>query len=297
MALSALVFIWAFNFSAAKFALGDFAPLAFNGIRFILASAFIFLSMKLSGQTRLLLERRYWPLLIGLAILGHVVYQVLFIVGLDLTRAGNASLMLAMSPVFITLISVAARQERVGWVAWAGVVVSFAGVALVVRGGAQAFAFGADTVRGDLLVLAAAAGWSAYTVGSAPLVRRFGTLPVTAATLWVGSFGLVLVSIPSFISQPWRTVSPVAWAAVIYSGIFAIGAAYLLWYYCVRRLGSTRTGVYSNSIPIVALLIAWLALGEVPTWLQGLGAAGIVGGAVLARLGKIEGLPDRLPPE
>jgi drug/metabolite transporter (DMT)-like permease len=297
VALSALVCIWAFNFSAAKFALGDFAPLAFNGIRFILASAFIFVFMKLSGQTKLILERRYWPVLIGLGILGHVVYQVMFIFGLDLTRAGNASLMLAMSPVFITLISVAARQERVGWVAWAGVVVSFAGVALVVRGGAQAFAFGADTVRGDLLVLAAAAGWSAYTVGSAPLVRRYGALPVTAATLWVGSLGLVLVSIPSLISQPWSAVSPVAWAAVIYSGIFAIGAAYLLWYYCVRRLGSTRTGVYSNAIPIVALLIAWLTLGEVPTWLQGLGAAGIVCGAVLARLGKIEGVPDRLPPE
>jgi len=46
MALAALVLVWAFNFSAAKFALGDFAPLAFNGIRFLLASAFLFLFMK-----------------------------------------------------------------------------------------------------------------------------------------------------------------------------------------------------------------------------------------------------------
>jgi drug/metabolite transporter (DMT)-like permease len=58
-------------------------------------------------------------------------------------------------------------------------------------------------------------------------------------------------------------------------------------------LGSTRTGVYSNAIPIVALLIAWLTLGEVPTWLQGMGAVGIVAGAVLARLGRIEDVPER----
>lgn len=296
-ALTALVLIWGFNFSAAKFALGDFAPLAFNGIRFILASAFMFLFMKLSGHSTLFLERRYWPTVIGLGLLGHVFYQVMFIFGLDLTMAGNASLMLSMSPVFITLISVAARQERVGWAAWVGVILSFVGVALVVRGGAKVVAFGADTVRGDLMILAASAAWAAYTVGSAPLVRRFGALPVTAATMWVGSFGLVLVSIPSFVSQPWSSVSAVAWAAVIYSGIFAIGSAYLLWYFIIRRLGSTRTGVYSNAIPIVALLIAWLTLGEIPTWLQGIGAVGIVGGALLARVGKIEGIPDRLPPE
>lgn len=296
-ALAGLVLIWAFNFSAAKFALDDFAPLAFNGIRFILASAFMYVFMRLSGRTRLFFDRRYWLTIVGLGILGHVFYQVLFIFGLDLTLAGNASLMLAMSPVFITLLSVAARHEQVSWVAWVGVVLSFVGVALVVRGGTQAVAFAADTVRGDLLVLAAAAGWASYTVGSAPLVRRCGALPVTAATMWVGGFVLVLVSIPSFVAQPWGAVSPAAWAAVIYSGIFAIGVAYLLWYYSVRRLGSTRTGVYSNAIPIVALLIAWLTLGEIPTWLQGVGAAGIVGGAVLARVGKVEGLPDRLPPE
>ncbi len=108
---------------------------------------------------------------------------------------------------------------------------------------------------------------------------------------------MVLVAIPSFAAQDWTAISPAAWAAVAYSGVFAIGVAYLLWYYCVRNLGSTRTGVYSNSIPIIALLIAWLTLGEVPTWMQGVGAAGVVGGTVLARLGKIEGLSDRLPPE
>lgn len=296
-ALLALVFIWASNFSVAKFGLGDFSPLAFNGIRFILASAFMYVFMKLSGYERLLLERRYWLKLLGLGVLGHFFYQVFFIFGLDLTLAGNASLMLAMSPVFITLLSVAARHERVSWPAWAGVVLSFVGVALVVQGGTQALAFGAGTVRGDLLVLAAAAMWATYTVGSAPLVRRYGALPVTAATMWFGGFWLVLASIPSFIEQPWGAASALSWAAVIYSGVFAIGVAYLLWYYSVRHLGSTRTGVYSNAIPIVALLIAWLTLGEIPTWLQWLGAVGIVGGAVLARLGKVEGVPDRLPPE
>ncbi|MEJ2152484.1 MAG: DMT family transporter, partial [Gemmatimonadota bacterium] len=59
--------------------------------------------------------------------------------------------------------------------------------------------------------------------------------------------------------------------------------AYLLWYYGVRHMGSTRTALYSNTIPIVALAIAWLTLNEVPNALQLLGAAAIVVGVTLSR--------------
>jgi drug/metabolite transporter (DMT)-like permease len=296
-ALAALILIWAANFSVAKFALSDFAPLSFNGLRFLLASVVMFFFMRASGRKLPRFDRRHWPLLVALGVLGHIIYQVLFIFGLDWTLAGNASLMLAMSPVFIAVLSVAARQERVGRIAAAGVLVSFVGVALVVLGGARAVRFGASTVRGDLMVLAAAGGWASYTVGSAPLVRRYGSLPVTAVTMWIGGLGLVSISIPSFLAQEWGDVRPSAWMALFYSGIFAIGVAYLLWYQSVRRLGSTRTGVYSNLIPIIAVLIAWVTLGETPTWMQALGAVGIVAGAVLARLGMVTRRSSGLPLE
>lgn len=286
-ALGALILIWAANFSIAKFALRDFAPLAFNGLRFVLASAFIYGFVRTAGRGLPRFRRHEWMQMIGLGILGHVVYQVFFIYGLDWTLAGNASLMLAMSPVFITLLSVTARHEVVSRVASVGIVASFVGVAFVVVGGTRAVSFGADTVRGDLMVLAAAASWAAYTVGSSPLVRRYGSLPITAVSMWIGGLGLVLLSIPSFVAQDWGAVRPAAWAAVAFSGIFAIGVAYSLWYYSVRHLGATRTGVYSNLIPVVAVLIAWLSLGEQPTWMQVLGTLLIVGGAVLARVGGI----------
>ncbi len=235
-----------------------------------------------------MIDRRYWPALIGLGLLGNTVYQVLFIYGIDWTLAGNASLMLATTPIFTTLLSIRFRQERVGLMAWAGVLISVVGIALVVWGGTKSVSFSAVTVRGDLTVLAAAAAWSAYTVGSAPLVRRYGALPVTAVTMWIGGFGLLAVSFPAFLEQDWTTVRPVSWLALLYSGAFAIALAYFIWYYSVRQIGNTRTAVYANFIPVVALVIAWLALGETPTWLQLLGAGAIVGGTILVRLGRIE---------
>ncbi len=75
-----------------------------------------------------------------------------------------------------------------------------------------------------------------------------------------------------------------AWGAILYSGIGALVIAYIFWFYGVRKLGPTRTALYGNLQPLIALLVAWLTLGEMPTSWQGLGAATIVGGVLLTRV-------------
>jgi len=287
LALVALVVFWAANFSLVKLALRDVSPLAFTTLRFLLASGVLWVFLKVGGD-RIQINRSSWPVLIGLGLVGTTAYQTLFIYGISWTLAGNASLMLATAPIFTALFSRLCRQERGGLSAWAGVGLSVLGIALVVIGGSKDVSFGAGTLTGDLAVLVAAAAWSAYTVGSVPLVHRYGAVPVTAATMWVGTLGLLIVSLPALRGQDWAGVRPVAWLAVLYSGAFAIATAYFLWYYCVRRIGSTRTAVYTNFTPVLALLIAWPALGEVPTPLQAIGAGGVIAGSILVRAGKIE---------
>ena len=71
---------------------------------------------------------------------------------------------------------------------------------------------------------------------------------------------------------------------VAYAGAFSIGVAYLIWYYGVRQLGNTRTAVFSNLVPVVALAAAWIHLGEVPHLSQVAGAAVIIGGVTLAQI-------------
>ena len=111
LALAALIFIWASNFSVVKFALRDMSPLAFNGLRFTIASLILWLTVQIGGRTATI-HRRHWLALIGLGILGNTIYQVLFIYGIDWTLAGNAALMLATTPIFTTLLSVLFRQEK-----------------------------------------------------------------------------------------------------------------------------------------------------------------------------------------
>jgi drug/metabolite transporter (DMT)-like permease len=287
LALLALILIWGSNFSLVKLALRDLAPLAFTTLRFILASGVLWVFLMVGGD-RVRIRRLHWVAAIGLGLVGTTIYQVLFIYGIDWTLAGNASLILATTPVFTTLLSVVFRQERSGFTVGLGVGLSVVGIGFVVIGSAAGVSFGAGTLRGDLAVLVAAAAWSVYTVGSVPLVHRYGVVPVTAVTMWVGTLGLLIVSLPAFLAQDWGAVRPVSWLAVLYSGVFAIATAYFLWYYCIRQIGSTRTAVYANFTPVVALTVAWLALGETPTLLQAAGAGGIIVGSILVRAGKIE---------
>ncbi|MFQ5747242.1 MAG: DMT family transporter [Gemmatimonadota bacterium] len=297
-AIAVLVLIWGSNFSVVKAALREFQPLAFNAGRFVVASALVLLFLRLAGRP-LAIGRRDWPGLLALGLVGNTLYQVLFIFGLDWTLAGNTALMLSTVPIFVALLSVLLRHEGIGRLGWAGVLVSGFGIALVVWGGSRAVSFGSDTIRGDLTVLAAALAWSVYTVASSRYVGRYGALPVTAVAMWTGTLGLLVVGAPAMASQAWGSISAAAWAGLLYSGAFAIALAYLIWSYGVRHLGSSRTAVYSNTIPVVALLVAWPTLGEVPTGLQVAGTALILGGIALARRSRPDPAPGAAacPPE
>jgi drug/metabolite transporter (DMT)-like permease len=78
-------------------------------------------------------------------------------------------------------------------------------------------------------------------------------------------------------------VSPGAWGSIAYSGVLALVLAYLFWYRGVKVLGPTRTGMYANLQPVIALGVAWAALGEAPHVAQLAGAAFIMAGLLLTR--------------
>lgn len=282
LAILALVIIWGVNFSVVKALLTQFSPLALNGLRFTLGAAVLAPFALRGGQFRRFSRRDWWALA-GLGVVGNTMYQFLFITGIDGTLASNAALILAMTPVFITLFSAVLGHEKVTTAGWMGIGISTIGIGLVVSGG-SAIRFGSETLRGDLTMLAAAVAWSVYTVGASPLVRRHGALPVTAATMWIGAVVLFILAIPSMAAQDWARPSMLAWTGLVASGCLAVGLAYVIWYYAVEHLGSSRTAVFSNTVPIVALLVAWLALGESPGIVQLIGAVMIIGGVTLTRL-------------
>jgi drug/metabolite transporter (DMT)-like permease len=116
-----------------------------------------------------------------------------------------------------------------------------------------------------------------------PLSARVHTLHLAAITMTAGSVLLLIIGAPAIAAASWSALPSRGWFAILYSGIGALVIAYLLWYRGLKVLGPTRTAMYINLQPLIALAFAWVTLHEVPTPWQGLGAASIMTGLILAR--------------
>jgi drug/metabolite transporter (DMT)-like permease len=272
--------IWAVNFSVTKYASAAFEPRAFAGLRVGL-SAFVLVSLALLARAPLPPLRDLLTLL-AVGVIGHGVYQLLFIEGLARTRAGNAALIIAATPAFIAAASRWRGIERVRRRSLAGIAFSVVGVAAIVLGSATSRS-GQTSVAGTLLVFAGVLCWTAFTISLYPFTAGTHPLTLAAVTIVGGVFPLLVATAPALARTEWSAVPAAVWPAVFYSSVFAMVIAYLFWYRGVRVLGPTRTAVYANVQPIIALVVAWITLGETPTMWQGLGTATIITGVFFTR--------------
>lgn len=279
LSLVGMAVIWGVNFSVMKYGTQAMVPTVYNALR--MGIACVILLMLAYAQKGLRPSAEDRKKLLGLGVLGHFIYQMLFVSGLSLTRAGTAALVVAASPAAVAIVARLSGHERLPMRAVSGIVLSISGVMLVVGGSVQAD--GTAHLLGDLLILGAVVIWAFYTTGLVPLAQRVEPAQVAAWTLVGGVVPLFVVAAPSIIKTDWAAVTPLTWGAVAYSGVLAMVVAYLVWYHGVRAIGPTRTAMFANLQPLVAVLVAWLMLGEVPTVFQGFGAVAVLGGLYLAR--------------
>src|SRR3954469_2172902 len=128
--LLCMALIWGVNFIVVKFATGVFAPLAFNSTRIVLA--LVVLWPIFIARRAPLPSRRDILGLLALGALGNGLYQILWVEGMARTRASDAALLVAASPAFIEMLGWLRGHERVGIRGIAGIVISLAGIGLVV---------------------------------------------------------------------------------------------------------------------------------------------------------------------
>lgn len=275
-----MALIWGVNFVVVKYATQVFNPVAFTGLR--VGTVALFLLIVAFARGGITLPRRDVIALLLLGALGNGLYQLFFVHGVARTRAGNAALIIASAPAFIALIARARGMERVRPLTLIGIALSVVGVAFVMIGSATS-STGEATLLGSVLVFFGVLCWSIYTIGLQPYTTRVDIIQLSAVTMVGGAVPLLIASTPALLGTNWSAVGIGGWLALFYSSVISMGVAYFFWYRGLRVLGPTRTSVYANLQPIVALLVAWPLLNEVPTVFQAVGAATIIAGVFLTR--------------
>lgn len=277
--------IWALNFSVIKSSLTEIDPLSFNGLRFIFAAAIIWIALLWKKQ-QFSIPKKDWLPLLGMGLLGNLVYQGLFIIGIDHTLSANAAVMLGTIPIWVALFSHLFNLERMNIFKTTGVLSAFAGIFFIIKGGNDGFSMSSDTFKGDIIIILSAIVWGGFTILSKPFLSRYTPIQFSTIMSTIGCIVLFLIGLPNMTTIDWTSVSYGAYGGVVYSGLLSIGAAYIIWNYGLQVVGAVHTATYQNLVPVLGLIFGVVLLNEELSLLQYGGSALVITGIILARLKK-----------
>lgn len=280
--LFTIAVIWALNFSVVKASLSEIDPYSFNSIRFIMAAGLIW-GIIMWKQAWFTIPKKDWVPLIIIGLIGNLLYQWLFIVGIDLTLAANAAVMLGTIPIWIAIFSHLFTDEKMNLLKFFGVVLAFAGVTAILGGGRNPLSFASATFTGDIIIVLAAITWAVYTIRSRGFLQNYTPLQFSGVMTFTGAVFLTGLMFFSSETTEWSTVSLPAYGGMIYSGMLSIGLAYLIWNNGIVEVGPVKTSVYQNLVPVMGLIFGIVLLNESLTPIQYAGSAVVVLGIVITR--------------
>jgi drug/metabolite transporter (DMT)-like permease len=279
-----VVVLWGTNFVFLKAIFDEFDVLPFLFVRYLglLALAWAVVAVRARrGGVAVRIERADRPRLVLASLLGFTIYVSLSMIGLDHTTAFSNALLLATAPIFAALLLLALRAEPIAPRQWPAMALAFAGVALFV--GQKVQDGWTSAGLGDLISLAAALFFAAYTVVNRPLLARYPAAVAMAWTLTVGALPVLLVALPWLPEQDWGAISATAWLVVAWSTMMPVYVAWTVWAWVNYRDGVARTALFIYLVPIVGGVTAWLLLDESFGSQKAAGALLTIAGLVLAR--------------
>ncbi|MBN1294243.1 MAG: DMT family transporter, partial [Candidatus Latescibacteria bacterium] len=256
----------------------------FNGLRLPVVSLLLFIVVKLRGGS-ISIQRIHLPLMSTVAFFGMFLNTVTAIWGLSLTTATNMGIITSTTPLFILIVSFAARTEHISKKLVTGLFIGICGVILInYRQGELAWNIG------DILVMLSCLCFAVYAVFGKKIVDIYSAILTTA---WMFLFAGIY-QFPLFIyqlrDQVWNTIPIINWINLGFGAFGSFFAANVLFFYAIRKIGAVRAGVYLNLQPIFTLIFAYLIMGETVTLMK-------VTGLVIILIGiGITKIPPRMRP-
>jgi len=245
--------------------------------RFLIASLF-FVPVLLFSKGKVLPKRREWLYIIGLAITGVSVNNLVFYLGLERTDASIAAMIVSINPLMTMIFAVLILREHMSRLKWLSVLLGIAGVSLLVGWNVS---FG--RLIGNLLILLAASIWGLSFSFSKMLSNQgFSPVIVTAWSVVIGTLFLSPFNLHSF--SKFLTLNPVFWGWILFIAIVASVISYILHYKAIEVLGAGTVAPSTNIIPFSGAVTAALLLGERITLLAVIGFILVLLGVILVQV-------------
>ena len=288
--LLALAVLWGGSFFFNGVAVRELPSFTVVWLRVAVAAAVLLLVMRLLRQ-RMPAAGRVWANFFGMGLLNNVVPFALIVWGQHHIASGLASILNATTPLFTVLVAhLLTPDERLTPLKAAGVIVGFAGAVAMI--GPDALS---DLGTGVLAQFACLAGALSYAFAGifGRRFKRMGVTPMATAAGQVCASTILLLPVMLVVDRPWTLAVPGAatWGAVLGVALLSTALAYVLYFRILAVVGATNLLLVTFLIPVSAILLGALVLGEVllPRHLLGMASIGL-------GLACIDGrLPRRVP--
>ncbi|MBS0580471.1 MAG: EamA family transporter [Proteobacteria bacterium] len=277
LAFATIYIAWGVSYAVNRIMALSLPPLLAAGSRFLLAACFLLAVARWRGLP-LPRGRRDWWFLLAAAVLGIVLSNGLSVFSLQHIASNQAALITASAAFWIAWLGMYGRRATpVSARTWAGLVIGFVGVALLV----SARGFGAQAQIGwQLLMLVSALCWALASMVIRESHSASDPLAFTACYLLIGGSIMLALGFAHGDAARWNW-SPTGIGAIVFLAIVSSTFGFVSYAYLLRHESPSRVGTYAYVNPLVAVFCGWLLLNERLDAVQLLGSAVIFAGVLL----------------
>lgn len=250
--------LWGFNYVASAYLLRDFSPIFLSYSRLLLTSLFLLTVAWIGGKLKKP-TRRSWMLLVFAGFFGTLLNQFFYFTGLQGSTAGNASLIVALSPVATIFLARLFLGESITVYKLIGSLVALVGVALIVLFGGKALGIS----HGDVFLLLAMLALSVSLLFIRRLTASMTSYDITILATVIGTALMTPAAVLEGIQGNLHMSAHVTmWILLAAAAIFGQGLAGFWWNRGISEVGASTSAMFMNIPPFVAIVVAYFALGD-----------------------------------
>jgi len=279
LGLASMLFLWTFNYIVGKISLGHIDPLTLAVFRFELAAA-VMLAIYFSRAERMRPRRADFGKIAFLGIMGVILNQGGFTIGLNFTSSDHSAVIAAVAPVMVLLFATVLRLEGLTPAKVVGMAISFFGVLVLET--EHGYPSSSPFLKGDVITLVSTVGYALYAVYGKKMARAYDAISMNTFMVVTAAILLSPLAVRQALVIDWKGIGWLGWSGVVYMAICSSVIAYTIFYWALRYMEASRVAVVSYFQPIAVILFSVPILGERPTRHLLAGAALVLLGVYLA---------------
>ncbi|RXT06390.1 DMT family transporter [Ammoniphilus sp. CFH 90114] len=276
--------IWGTAFIAGKYAVESFEPITVAFLRFLGATLILYPYMRYREKDRAKPTPRDWGLFAVLGLTGIAIYNICFFMASKYAPVIKSSLLIASNPVFITLFAGLFLKEVISKNHIVGMVMALLGVGFIISQGKLDVILGLQFEFIDLILLGAILSWAAYSVVGKVVLNKYNAV---VSTTYACAFGTLFLFPFTIMETTWADItqaSLASWLSILHMSIFVTVVSFIMYYDGIRKIGASKASIFINVMPVSAVALSVIILGEQFQFYHFIGAFMVLGGVYISTL-------------